>query len=274
MESRELAYFVAVAEELNFGRAAERLGMAQPPLSRAIQQLERRLGVRLLTRTSRRVELTPAGEVLLAEGRTALTALAAAEERARRAADPKLVLALKPGGDAGLLEKILARCAAEEIAVEPRFCAIGEQEGLLRGGEADVALLHLPYDEPADLATEVLLVDREIVLMPSTHRLADRTELSRADLDGEEVFEWTDECPAVGGPIRDTGQVGTLVALGQFVAVMPESFAEYVPPNLAAVPLTDGNTSTVVLAWPAESRSRELARFVRVAAGVTAPAAT
>jgi DNA-binding transcriptional LysR family regulator len=274
MESRELAYFVAVAEELNFIRAAKRLGMAQPPLSRAIQQLERRLGVRLLARTSRRVELTAAGETLLREGRKALTALETAARLTQRAASPNLVLALKPGGDANLLEKILAACEAESLPVDIRFCAIGEQESLLRAGEADVALLHLPYDEPAGLATETLLVDREIVLLPATHRLAAHPSLTRADLVGEEVFAWTGECPAVGGPIRDTSQVGQLVGLGRTLAILPESFADHVTPNLAVVPLSDGDTSTTVLAWPEDSRSRTLARFVRLAASVTGRVAT
>jgi LysR family transcriptional regulator, benzoate and cis,cis-muconate-responsive activator of ben and cat genes len=274
MESRELAYFVAVAEELNFGRAAERLGIAQPPLSRAIQQLERRLGVRLLARTTRRVELTAAGETLLHEGRKALTALEAATRLTQRAVSPNLVLAAKPGGDANLLEKILAACEAESLPVDIRFCAIGEQESLLRVGEADVALLHLPHDEPMDLATEILLVDREIVLLPATHRLANRPSLTRADLVAEEVCAWTDECPAVGGPIRDTGQVRQMVTLGRTLAILPESFADHVPPSLAAVPLSDGDTSTIVLAWPEDSRSRTLARFVRLAASVTGGVAT
>src|SRR5690348_38763 len=83
----ELRYFVAVAEELNFGRAARRLGMAQPPLSRSIAQLERRLGATLLERTSRGVTLTGPGAVLLEEARAALEAVAAAERRTRRAAE-------------------------------------------------------------------------------------------------------------------------------------------------------------------------------------------
>src|SRR5690349_11195619 len=104
LETRDLRYFVAVAEELHFGRAADRLGIAQPPLSRAIRQIERRVGVPLLTRTSRHVALTPAGEVLLHEARKALDAVLAAGVRARRAgaAERRLVLVMKPGGDAGL----------------------------------------------------------------------------------------------------------------------------------------------------------------------------
>src|SRR5829696_1696223 len=101
METRELRYFVAVAEELHFGRAAERLGIAQPPLSRAIKQLEQRLGVPLIERTSRRNTLTQAGEVLLHEAKKALDAVAAAARRTQRAGQetPRLTLVMKAGSD-------------------------------------------------------------------------------------------------------------------------------------------------------------------------------
>ncbi|MGA9832118.1 MAG: LysR family transcriptional regulator, partial [Trebonia sp.] len=110
IETRELAYFVAVADELHFGRAAARLGIAQPALSKTVRQLERRLGVTLFERTSRAVALTEAGRVLSREARVALEAVSAAALRTQRAgtSDPRLILAMKPGGDAGLLPAILA----------------------------------------------------------------------------------------------------------------------------------------------------------------------
>src|ERR1700744_6313190 len=101
LETRELEYFMAVAEELHFGRAAVRLSIAQPALSKAIQRVESRLGVPLLVRSSRHVSLTPAGDALLHHGRHALNAVSAAAQAARQAADKqaRLRLVLKPGGD-------------------------------------------------------------------------------------------------------------------------------------------------------------------------------
>src|SRR5690625_3025155 len=112
VEMRDLRYFVAVAEDLHFGRAAEVLRIAQPALSKAIQRLERRLGVELFTRTSRSVALTTAGEALLEHGRHALNAIAVAVQAARRAGEATSIrLAMKPGGDAGLLSTLLQEYA-------------------------------------------------------------------------------------------------------------------------------------------------------------------
>src|ERR1700735_972831 len=110
LETRELEYFVAVAEELHFGRAAVRLSIAQPALSKAIRRIETHLGVPLLVRSSRHVSLTPAGTALLHHGRAALHAVSAAAQAARQAGDAqaRLRLVIKPGGHATLLSAILA----------------------------------------------------------------------------------------------------------------------------------------------------------------------
>ena len=130
IELRELRYFIAVAEELNFTRAAARLGMAQPPLSAAIGKLERKLGVTLLERTSRRVTLTPAGAVLLDQGRIAVEGVGAAIERARRMGTQagRLTVAVKPGTSTDLLKKIM-----RAYAQDPRM----PQVHLLFGPPAD-----------------------------------------------------------------------------------------------------------------------------------------
>src|SRR6478736_4703566 len=174
VETRELRYFVAVAEELHFGRAAQRLGIAQPPLSRAIRQLERRLGVELLERTSRSVTLTEAGSVLLREGRAALDAVEAAERRTRRAAlsaigHPGLVLVTKAGASSELLSKLLDAYAAEPgaVTVDVLLCGPAEQERLLRNGRADVALLHLPFDSTAGFDTEELSTESQVAILPA-----------------------------------------------------------------------------------------------------------
>jgi DNA-binding transcriptional LysR family regulator len=181
VETRELRYFVAVAEEVHFGRAAQRLGIAQPPLSRAIQLLERRLGAALLERTSRAVTLTEAGSVLLREGRAALDAVDAADRRTRRAAlaasgHAGVVLVTKAGASSELLSKLLETYAAEPgaVTVDVLLCGIGEQEGLLRDGRADVALLHRP-DSTVGVDTEELSTEGQVVVLPAGHPLTTRT---------------------------------------------------------------------------------------------------
>src|SRR5579859_5295244 len=164
LETRELAYFLAIADELHFGRAAARLGIAQPALSKTIRQLERRLGVILLERTSRAVALTEAGRVLRREARVALEAVSAAALRTQRAGagEPRLILALKPGGDAGLLPAILA-AYEREPGVRPAEVAFGADPArMLRDGQADAALLYAPPDELSELDAEALLTEAPV----------------------------------------------------------------------------------------------------------------
>ncbi|MEU3224913.1 LysR family transcriptional regulator [Streptomyces sp. NPDC006976] len=279
METRELRYFVAVAEELHFGRAAQRLGIAQPPLSRAVQQLERRLGAALLDRTSRTVTLTEAGSVLLTEGRAALDAIDAAERRTRRAAPSAtggagLVLVTKASASRELLAKLLDAYAAEEgaVPVEVILCGPAEQERFLREGRADVALLHRPFDSTAGFDTEDLGTEGQVAVLPAGHPLTARAQVRLADitdLPGLPLPRWPAPDgtypPGPGPQVRDHAQLLQLVALGRACAVSPESCRAQLPDDLAAVPVLDAPAVTTVIAWPPHSRSRPVADLVRTA---------
>lgn len=279
METRELRHFVAVAEELHFGRAAERLGIAQPPLSRTISQLERRLGVSLLERTSRRVSLTEAGEVLLHEGRAALDAVEAAERRARRAARaesgrPSVVLASKAGASSELLAKLLAAYAAEPGAatVDVVLCGPGQQEGLLRDGRADVALLHRPYDSVSGFDTEELLTEGQVVMLPAGHPLSVRAAVTTgeietlADLPMPRFARRDGSYPDGPGPkVRDLTQLHQLIALGRACHIAPDSVRGLLRDDVVCVPVSDAEQVTTVIAWPPHSRSKAVAGLVGAA---------
>ncbi|MFF5406883.1 LysR family transcriptional regulator [Streptomyces misionensis] len=279
METRELRYFVAVAEELHFGRAAQRLGIAQPPLSRAIAGLERRLGAPLLERGTRGVTLTGAGAVLLREARAALDAVEAAERRTRRAAlagtgRPAVVLAAKAGASSELLAKLLDAYAAEPgaAAVDVLLCGPGEQAQVLRDGRADVALLHRPFDDTAGFDTEELHTEGQIVILPSGHPLGTRTELRLAEIAGLPDLplpRWPradGTFPDGPGPqVRDHTQLTQLIALGRACAIVPETGRAGLGEGLTSVPVVDAPRVTTVIAWPPHSRSTAVARLVRVA---------
>jgi DNA-binding transcriptional LysR family regulator len=276
LETRELRYFVTIAEELHFGRAAERLGMAQPPLSRAIQQLERRLGVTLLTRNRRGVTLTSAGEVLLVEGRAALDAAAAAANRTRRAAahGNRVVLAVKSGADHELLRKLLDAHAAEPGAaeIEVLLCGIGEQGRLLRDGRADAALVHLPFDPIAGFDSEELLTEGQVAIVPADHPLAARTSLTMAeisDVPDLPLARWPrldgTYPPGPGPEVRDQSQLAQLIALGHTMVVIPVSSRAWLWSGHTAVPVTDAPLVTTLIAWPPHSRSLALAELIRTA---------
>lgn len=271
-----MRYFVAVAEELHFGRAAQRLGIAQPPLSRTIALLERRLGVVLLERTSRTVSLTEAGSVLLAEGRAILGALAAAERHTQGAAtsQPSLVLAAKAGASGELLAKLLDAYAAEPgaVAVELLLCESRPQQ-TLHDGHADVALLHQPFDSTAELDTEILITEGQVVILPTSHPLAGRSHVRTAEvssLPDLPLARWPGPGGAYpegpGAEVRNQTQLFQLIALGRTTVIMPESSRANLREGLAAVPVLDAPAVTTVIAWPPHSRSQALADLVRVAA--------
>ncbi|MDJ1138155.1 LysR family transcriptional regulator [Streptomyces iconiensis] len=275
LETRELEYFVALAEELHFGRAAARLAIAQPALSKAVRRLESRLGVKLLERSSRHVALTRAGEALLHHGRHALNAVAAAADKARQAGDRQahLRLVIKPGGDADLLSGLLAAYARRPDArqVDILFGGATDRADHVRDGRADVALLYAPFDDMTGLDHEVLAVEGRVAILPQDHRLASRAELSLADLAQETLprwkgVRWTGAPEGLEGPeVSDAAQVTQLIRLGRTVAVLPRSLARPQHPDLVYRPVTDAPDSALVLAWSQTDRRPLVASFVAAA---------
>ncbi|MHC3469425.1 LysR family transcriptional regulator [Streptomyces sp. 7R007] len=271
LETRELEYFLALADELHFGRAAVRLSIAQPALSKAIRRMESRLGVPLFVRSSRSVTLTPAGEALREHGRHALNAVGAAVRSARRAGDPgaHLRLVLKPGGDAGLLSGILAEYARRPDArrVDILFSGPADRTGFLRDGRADVGLLYVPFDDLDGLAHETLHAEDRVAILPAGHRLAGRASVRMADLAGETPPRWPG-APAGDGSgveVADVVQLFHMITVGRTVGVLPRSLVQPTPPGLVCVPVADAPPSSLVLAWNDEDRRPLVASFVAAA---------
>jgi len=277
LETREIEYFVAVAEELNFRRAAERLLIAQPALSKAISRLESRLGVRLLDRDSKRVCLTAAGEALLSQGRLALSAVSLAARSAQQAARPdaRLRLVMKPGGDANLLSGILAAYAQEPSApeVDVLFGGVSDRIEFLRDGRADIALLYTPLDDLTGLRHVTLLTEERVAVLPRGHRLARRRSLRLADLHGEIMPRWQGLDEAGEGPeVADMSQLTHLITLGRAIALLPPSALGPPHPDLIRVPVTDATPSSLVLAWPGAGSYPAVEAFARCAVAVAVSA--
>lgn len=290
MELRHLRYFQAVAEERHFGRAAVRLHMAQPPLSQQIRQLEDELGVTLLSRTTRRVDLTPAGEAYLARVRAILQSVDAAGDEARRIGsglEGRLVVGCVGSATYSLLPA-LARALREQLPGVD-FAFQGEmlspdQIAALREGSIDLALLR-PSGDPADqtdLAMVTLREERYVVALPEGHRLATRSRLRMADLREEDLIVHSGHgrsamydavvglCrdagfePAIRHEVAETSTLVTFVAAGLGVAVVPEPVAELVVAGATYRPLASRARMDLVVATRADDDSALLARTLRV----------
>lgn len=189
MELRHLRYFVAVAEELNFRRAAERLRLAQPPLSAQIKSLEGELGVRLFERSTRSVRLTSAGRVLLDDARAVLAAANQAEQRAKQA-EHGLVGTLRLGVIApsanvwlaGILVEYRERYPGVQLSLFDLFSA--DQLRRVRDNELDAGLLRPPVGFP-ELDHAVVEESPQVLAAPANHRLARKRALSWSDFHGE-----------------------------------------------------------------------------------------
>ncbi len=192
MELRHLRYFIAVAEELHFGRAAARLHIAQPPLSRQIRQLEEELQVTLLTRTKRRVELTDAGRAFLTEARRVFAQAeqaVRAAQRTSRGEIGRLALGFVSSADLDLLPRVLGVWAERFPHVEVELNALTrcQQVEALRDRRIQVGLVRLPIED-AGLVVEAVEREPLVAALPEGHRLARQARVRVADLETEPMI--------------------------------------------------------------------------------------
>jgi DNA-binding transcriptional LysR family regulator len=300
IELRHLRYFLAVADELHYGRAAQRLGIAQPPLSRAIAKLEAELGVALFHRGGRGVALTEAGDLLVVEARSILAAVetAVAEVRLAGGGDGELRIGCPPQFPAAALRLYLDALAKRHPAgVEVSQLLSVEQKRRLRSGELDLGLVVFTGDEPG-LETEPLFAGGPyVVLVPADHALAAKDVVVPREFADQTllmlprsiqprlydtVLERLDAAGFRAGEVRETGgdprDLILATVQGTGIAVGPSWFGtEEVSQGLLvarrlepAVPLP-----RVVLAWSttAAPRVRSVLGHARDAAREVATAA-
>jgi DNA-binding transcriptional LysR family regulator len=192
MELRHLRYFVVVAEELHFGRAAVRLRIAQPPLSQQIRSLERELGVALLIRTTRRVALTAAGTAFLEQARRVLEQADRAVRTAQRASRGEighLAIGFVPSADLDILPRALRlwRTRVPDADVELHALLPGQQVEALRHGHIQLGILRLPIDD-LSLALESIQREPLVAALPARHPLARRARVRIADLNADAMI--------------------------------------------------------------------------------------
>lgn len=284
MELRSLRYFVAVAEEKHFGRAAARLYMTQPPLSRAIKELEAELGCLLFSRAPDGVRLTPAGQVLLDEARTLLRRAERARAKVVAAGEARtFVVGTLAGAAEGLGPRLVAEYRREHPLprVDLREADLTDPTVGLRAGLVDVALTRLPFDDTG-IATRVLRVDPVVAVLPADDPLAGKSSLSLADLGNRMWFRLPDDSdplwreywlgmapPRSEGPVvRTATECLQAVLWNGAVGLMPA--AHPLPDGLAAVSLVDMPPSRLVVAWSRGSTDPLVAAFVRIAVAVSA----
>ena len=288
MELRHLRYFVAVAEERHFGRAAARLHIAQPPLSQQIKRFEAELGEPLLYRTTRSVELSPAGEVMLERGREILAAVDSVVEDARRAARGeygRLAIGFTGSSTYALLPALAAALRRElpGVVVDLRGELLTPaQVAKLLDGTLDLGLLRPPVHE-RDLQTEVLGSEALVAVLPVAHPLAAVEAVPLEQLEGEPFVTYPshfrsvvhdaveDACaahgfkPVAAHEVAETATLVSFVAAGLGVSLVPASVANMTVQGAVYRPLEKDTTRVeLAVAWRADDERPVLVRALDV----------
>jgi DNA-binding transcriptional LysR family regulator len=299
MELRHLRYFVAVAEELHFGRAAERLGIAQPPLSQQIKFLEGEIGAPLFLRTKRHTELTAAGESLLTDARKILSNADSAVLAARRAArgeSGQLVVGFVNSAVYGELTNIfrLMRQRYPDMTLVLQDLTSEEQVAAIKNHQLDVGLVRPPIADAAPLILKTVYREPLVVALPRGHRLAREKQLLMRWLSNELFLHvprslgpgFFDQfirlcaqagfAPKVVQEAHSTQTIISLVAAGMGIAIVPEAMRHFQRTGVVYRPLKPPVPTTELAAvWRPDDSSPGLKSFLEVVwevAKVQAPA--
>jgi DNA-binding transcriptional LysR family regulator len=291
VELREVLVFLTLAEELHFARSAQRLGLTPSRVSQTLRSLERKLGGRLLHRTSRRVTLTSFGERFLADAAPVYQQMVHVVERARAANDRlegilRVGLLFPTAGGPGLAEAI--RRFEErhpDCEVQLREVMLDDPLGPLRHGEIDVLAMRRPVDRPDLAVGPTLSCEPAVVQVARDHPLAGRAQVTIEDIADHHVLPlhgWPSEAADAavprttpgGRPIRRRHvrlvprtlfEVEALVARGEVVHVTVASCAERCHhAELVHVPVTDLPRATTALVWQHRAADPRIRRFVRI----------
>jgi len=282
LDLRKLRYFVAVADTLHFGRAAEQLHIAQPVLSRQIRALEQDLGTALFTRDSHGVTLTDAGTQLLTDAAPLLASADAARRRVTAAArgDQRLMVGFRTGiAVAPAVQQFATR--HPDVRVDVQRIEADEQAGMLLDGRIDIGYVRLPIDE-AGLRVVPLYSEPRVVVLPAGHRLAGKEEVTEADLAGEPLLWHADASTQptrrphlnAGYLVRGVDETLEHVAAGRGISFLARSATVFhTHPEVTYVPVPDLAPDQVCLAVATSHRSPVVADFftaAQAAAEITA----
>lgn len=288
MELRHLRYFVVLAQELHFGRAAERLGIAQPPLSQQIKALEQEIGVTLFLRTRRRVELTAAGMVFLGEAQKSLLQVEQAVRAAQRAARGEIGQLEVGFVSSAVYARVpsifnLMRTRYPDVSLVLQELTSEEQVEAMKAHKLDVGLIRPPVVEAESLAMRVIWREPFVVVLPKAHRLAGQKKIAVEEL-SEELFilvprrfgpgfydQLIGMCaragfsPKVVQEARSAQTIVNLVAGGMGVSILPASLESFKRTGVVYKPLKPpAPTTDLAVIWRPDNESPALCSFLEI----------